>query len=324
MIKKSTGSHRRTVNTFNWRDYFIYIVFFAILVVFGIVLRGKGFFTGSNLLNIARQTAMISVMAIGMTFVLSTAEIDLSFASIVALSSLTTALTLRYTDSVILAVIVGLATGAIIGLTNGIFVSRVRIPSFLVTLGMTGIITGFARWITQLRSIPVTNKTYNFVFGSGDIGPIPILFVWTIILVTIGEVTLRKTRFGREVLATGGNKQAAFYSGVNVDRIKLAVLTLNGCLAAFAGMLYAGRLHGARYSLGENDLMIVIAAVIIGGTNLFGGKGSVIGSVMGAIIMGMINNGLILMGLSVDQQMIFRGMIIIFAVAFTRGEKAGR
>lgn len=310
--------------SFDWRDYFIYIVFFAILVFFGIALRGRGFFTGQNLLNIARQTAMISVMAIGMTFVLSAAEIDLSFASIVALASLTTALILRYTDSVILAIIGGIATGACVGAVNGIFVSVVRIPSFLVTLGMTGIITGIARWITKLRSVPVTNDTYKFVFGSGDIGPIPILFVWTLVLVTVGELVLKKTRFGREVLATGGNKQAAFYSGVNVDRIKLLVLVLNGAMAALAGMLYAGRLHGARYSLGENDLLIVIAAVIIGGTNLFGGKGTVVGSVIGAIIMGMINNGLILMGLSVDQQMIFRGVIIILAVALTRGEKAGR
>jgi ribose transport system permease protein len=122
-------------------------------------------------------------------------------------------------------------------------------------------------------------------------------------------------------LATGGNKISASFTGINISNIKLSVLTLNGVAAALAGMLYAGRLHGARYTLGEQDLMTVIAAVIIGGTSLFGGKGSVIASLIGSLIMGMTNNGLVLMGLSVDQQMIFRGVIIIAAVSFTLREK---
>ena len=132
---------------------------------------------------------------------------------------------------------------------------------------------------------------------------------------------LKKTKFGWSTLAVGGNKVSANYSGISVNGIKMKVMMLNGVLAALAGMLYAGRLHGARYTLGETDLMTVIAAVIIGGTSMAGGKGSVIGSVVGSIIMGMINNGLILMGLSVDQQMIFRGIIIIVAVSLTMGEK---
>jgi ribose transport system permease protein len=140
-------------------------------------------------------------------------------------------------------------------------------------------------------------------------------------LLIIGQVALRKTKFGRYVLATGGNKISALYSGINVERIKFSVMVLNGALAALAGMLYAGRLHGARYTLGETDLMTVIAAVIIGGTSMSGGRGSVIGSIVGSLIMGMINNGLILMGLSVDQQMIFRGLIIIIAVSLTMREK---
>jgi ribose transport system permease protein len=183
------------------------------------------------------------------------------------------------------------------------------------------IVFGFARWITNLRSVPITNDKYNMIFGSGDIGPVSSLFIWTIILVVIGQVFLKKTAFGRYVLATGGNKISASFTGINISNIKLSVLTLNGVAAALAGMLYAGRLHGARYTLGEQDLMTVIAAVIIGGTSLFGGKGSVIASLIGSLIMGMTNNGLVLMGLSVDQQMIFRGVIIIAAVSFTLREK---
>jgi len=299
---------------FNLRDYITYIAFLVIFIFFAIVLYDKGFLTLANLMNIARQTTMISVMAIGMTFVLSSGEIDLSIGSIVALAALITALALR-NFNIWVAIAAGLGTGAVIGGVNGILVTKARIPSFLVTLGMMGIISGFARWITNLESVPVINNIYNFIFGSGDVGPFPVLFIWTIVLVAIGQLVLKKTSFGRYALATGGNKIAAVYSGVKVNNIKLTVLIFNGMMAALAGMLYVGRLHGARYTLGEADLLTVIAAVIIGGTSLFGGKGTVIGSLFGSLIMGMINNGLILMGLTVAQQMIFRGIIIIAAVS---------
>jgi len=305
---------------FDIRDYIIYIGFIAIFGFFSMTLYNKGFLTGTNLMNIARQTAMISVMAVGMTFVLCAGEIDLSIGSVVALASLTTALTLRHSN-IFLGLLAGLSTGACVGLINGLLVTKIRIPSFLVTLGMMSIVSGVARWITNLKSIPVTNKLYNFIFGSGDIGPVSVLFIWTLVFLAVGQLILKKTLFGRSVLATGGNKVSAMYSGIKVDNIKLAVLTFNGMFAALAGMLYAGRLHGARYTLGETDLLTVIAAVIIGGTSLFGGKGSVVGSIIGSLIMGMINNGLILMGLSVDQQMIFRGVIIITAVTLTLREE---
>ncbi len=304
----------------NIRDYIIFISFLIIFLFFSTVLFNKGFLTASNLMNIARQTAMISVMAVGMTFVLAAGEIDLSIGAIVACASLTTALALRHTN-IIIGIVTGFGTGALIGLVNGLLVAKMGIPSFLVTLGMTGIITGFARWITNLQSVPVTNTLFNFIFGSGDIGPVSLLFIWTLVLLVLGETVLKKTRYGRSVLASGGNKISALYSGINVEKIKLTVLVINGMLAALAGMLYAGRLHGARHTLGETDLMTVIAAVIIGGTSLSGGKGFVTGSVFGSLIMGMINNGLILMGLTVDQQMIFRGVIIIVSVALTSSEK---
>ena len=316
-MKNSGGNN--VLRRFDIKNYIIYIAFIIIFVFFSITLFNKGFLTASNLMNVARQTTMISVMAIGMTFVLATGEIDLSIGSVVALASLITALALR-NYNIWVAIVAGLGTGAIIGLINGLFVTRVRIPSFLVTLGMMGIVSGLARWITNLESVPVINNIYNFIFGSGDIGPISILFIWTIVLMVLGQVVLKKTSFGRYVLATGGNKIAAKFSGIKVDNIKLSVLIFNGMIAAFAGMLYVGRLHGARYTLGEADLLTVIAAVVIGGTSLFGGKGSIIGAIIGSLIMGMINNGLILMGLTVAQQMIFRGIIIIAAVSLSSRE----
>ncbi len=304
-----------------WRELVIYYIFLGVILLFSILLFDKGFLSGSNLMNIARQTAMTSIMAIGMTFVLCTGEIDLSFGSVVALSSIITTKILNSTGSIVLAIVCGLAVGAVIGLANGLLVAKMNIPSFLVTLGMNGIVLGLARWVSNLQSIPVNNDIFTFIFGSGDIGPIPILFVWTISLTIIGHLLLKKTPYGRRVLATGGNKISAMYSGIKVPNIKISVLLLNSVMAALAGILYSGRLHGARYTLGENDVMIVIAAVIIGGTSMNGGKGSVIGSLLGALIMGILNNGLILMGFSVDQQMIFRGLIIIVSVALTMREK---
>ncbi|MEN6364687.1 MAG: ABC transporter permease [Rectinema sp.] len=306
------------------KDSVVYIVFIGIFLLFSVILFDRGFLTSGNLLNIARQSAMIAIMSVGMTFVLCTAEIDLSFGAVVALSAITSALAMRATGSILLSVLAGLASGLLVGAINGIFVAWVGIPSFLVTLGTTGIVSGVARWVSRLQSIPIDNDLYIFLFGSGDIGPIPILFFWTIFIAIVGSVVLKKTAFGRKVLATGGNKISALYSGIKTDRIKFSVMVINSLLAALAGILYTGRLHGARYTLGENEVMVVIAAVIIGGTSMFGGRGSVIGSVIGALIMGILNNGLILMGLSVDQQLIFRGIIIIAAVSLTMREKKGK
>jgi ribose transport system permease protein len=161
LLLKKRNQSTRTINT---KEFIVYIAFLAIFIFFSIILRGRGFLSSENLMNIARQTAMISVMAVGMTFVLAAGEIDLSIGSIVALASLTTALALRH-SSLLVGVVTGLGTGVLIGMVNGLFVAKIGVPSFLVTLGMTGIITGLARWITQLKSIPVTNKTYNFIFG---------------------------------------------------------------------------------------------------------------------------------------------------------------
>lgn len=304
-----------------WSNYVIYYIFAGVILLFSVLLLDKGFLSGNNLMNIARQTAMTSIMAVGMTFVLSASEIDLSFGSVVALASIVCAKTLNATGSIFLGVLAGLAMGMIVGLLNGIFVAKVGIPSFLVTLGINGIVLGFARWVSNLQSIPINNDTFVYFFGSGDIGKIPVLFIWMVMLAIIGQLVLKKTPFGRRVLATGGNKVSAMYSGIKVNQIKILVMLLNSVMAALAGILYTGRLHGARYTLGENDVMIVIAAVIIGGTSMSGGKGSVIGSLLGALIMGILNNGLILMGFSVDQQMIFRGLIIIISVALTMREK---
>ncbi len=307
------------LRSFDFRNYVVYLSFLVILAFFSVVLFDRGFLSPDNFMNILRQTAMVSVMAIGMAFTLSAGEIDLSISSTVALAALVGAIVVQQTNP-LFAILAALGVGLGVGLANGLLVTKLRIPAFLVTLGSAGIVSGLAREITNLQAVPITDQSFNFIFGSGDLGPISMLFVWTTILLVVGHVVYRKTPFGRAVLATGGNRAAARFSGVPVERIRIAVLVISAMAAAFAGLLYAGRLHGARYTLGEQDLLTVIAAVIIGGTSLFGGRGSIVGAVVGSIIMGMLNNGLILMGLSVSEQMIARGIIIIVAVSLSLRE----
>lgn len=304
---------------FDYKKYIVYISFITVLVVFSIILRDRGFLSYGNIMNILRQTAMISVAAVGMTFAISAGLIDLSTGSVVAMSALTTALMLRVTGW-IPAAICGLLVGFVSGFLNGIVVAKVRIPAFLVTLGTSSVYAGIARTMTNLEAVPIINAKFNFIFGSGDIGPISTLFLWTIVIMILGHILYRKTSFGRAVLAVGGNESTARYSGIKVDQIKLWAMTLCGVAAAFAGILYAGRLNGARYTLGENDNMSVIAAVVIGGTSFSGGKGTIVGTIIGSIVIGMLNNGLLLMGLTVSEQMMARGLIIILAVSLSLRE----
>jgi ribose transport system permease protein len=255
-----------------------------------------------------------------MVFVLAAGEIDLSIGSVVALSALVTAVMLRQ-HGIVLGILAGLGTGAAIGLVNGLFVTRLRLPSFLVTLATLDLVAGHARTITDLQSVPVTNAWFVELFGSGQLGPVPALVVWSAMALAIGHFVFRQTRFGAHVLAIGDSQSAARGAGIKVDRVRVAVLVISASSAAVAGLLYAGRLQGARYTLGEADVMTVIAAVIVGGTRLTGGSGSVPGALVGSLLMGMLNNGLILMGLSVSEQMIVRGCIILLAVAISLRQK---
>jgi ribose transport system permease protein len=173
-------------------------------------------------------------------------------------------------------------------------------------------------WITGTAPQPILVPAYNDVFGLGDFGPIPSLAIWTFAMVFVGHIVLRKTPFGRRVLATGGNAVAARFSGIDTRRIVFAVLTLMGVVAALGGMLYAGRLRSGRFQWGEGDELSVIAAVILGGTSLFGGRATVIGSLLGSLIIGLIDNGLTLMGLESSQKQIVRGAVIVLAVALAR------
>lgn len=301
-----------------WRDYALYIGFIIVFSLFAIFLSDVGFLRVDNLLNIVRQTAIIAVIAVAGTFVIAAAEIDLSVGSVAGLSSVTAAMTIAGTDNMVLGVLAGIASGLVIGTLNGGLVVLLQIPSFLVTLATLGIAVGVAQWISDFAPQPILDDTFNGIFGSGNIGPIPSLLIWAALFVAFGTVTLNKTRFGRQVLATGGSRNAAEFSGVNTARIKFTVLLMSGAIASIAGMLYAGRLESGRYQWGTGDELSVIAAVVLGGTSLFGGNGRVVGSMLGALFVGLINNGLTLAGLDSSQQQIVRGVIILLAVALVR------
>ena len=342
-VRSATGTSYPGLSRFrsiDYRNYVVYAGFLLILLVLSVALRDDGFFTQQNLTNILLQTAPITVMAVGTVFVLSTGEIDLSIGSVVALSSLVAATQLR-DNGLAAGIAAGLATGILVGLVNGLLVTKLRLPSFLVTLGMMGLVIGLAQRLTGLQAVPSTDELFNGLFGSGTLAGISMLeawdrnwpratntgistlILWSLAAVGLGHYVYRHTRTGAHVLAVGDNPRASRVSGINVDRIKVGALVASGLCAAIAGMLYTGRLHGATYTLGSADLLTVIAAVVVGGTRLSGGRGTIVGALIGSLILGLLNNGLILAGLSVSEQQIARGLIILVAVALTlREDKA--
>jgi ribose transport system permease protein len=298
------------------RRFVVYAIFLLLFVFFAMTLHDDGFLSETNLLNILKQTTPITVMAVAVVFVLSAGELDLSIGAIVALSALVTADVMQE-HSALVAIAAGLAVGAGVGLGNGFFVTALMLPSFLVTLASMGIVAGIARTTTNLQSVAVDNDLFVNVFGSADLGPVPSLALWGLGAVAIGHFAFRHRRFGAHVVALGNNARAARAAGIHVERVRVAVFVLSGAAAALAGILYTGRLAGASYTLGEQDLLSVLAAVVIGGTRLFGGQGSVVGAAVGSVLMGMLTNGLILWGLSPSEQLIAQGALLLLAIVLT-------
>jgi ribose transport system permease protein len=318
MQSKATATARPTPSLpdIQWQNYVVYIFFVVVLGFFAVMIGDKGFLSVTNLFNIARTTAMITVIAVAMTFIISAGELDLSVGSTTALAALICALVMQAGYAWPLAVVAAIASGLAVGFLNGVFVTMIGIPSFLVTLGMMQFIRGLDMRVTYTNPISISNQTYNGIFGSGYVFGVPSLLIWSVVIALLGHVVLKYTGFGREILATGGNRQAAEYSGIKTRRVKFYAFLLSGAAAALAGMLYAGMMQTARFNFGEGAELMAIAAVILGGTSLFGGKGTILGTFAGSLLIGTINNGLIIMGLDVSEQMMVAGGIIILAVAF--------
>jgi ribose transport system permease protein len=247
-------------------------------------------------------------------FVLCAGEIDLSVASIAPVAALMTAVALDREYNFVFAALIGIGFGAVVGLANGLAVVFFRIPSFVVTLGTLGIMTGLAQVVTNANTISIANDEFLFWFGGGSFDGIPILAFWTLGALIIGSTILSLSPIGRRVLATGANANAARFSGIRTGRIKIGVMTASGISGGLAGVLYNGQYAAASFTIGANDLLSVIAAAIIGGASLEGGKGTVLGAVIASLLVGTLNNALVLVGFGAPQQVMVQGVIIVAAV----------
>ena len=294
------------------REAAITFVGLAIFALFSI--KARYFFTVENLLEVARFSAFVAIVAVGWTYLLITAELDLSvgpmysFMQITAAWFMTSALLNPW-----LAFLVTIALGAGLGAVNGAIVTVFRVPSFIVTLGMLSVMVGASLVVTGGFPITVPSDVESsfFAAANGTVGPVPAQVLWLLGVCLLGWFVLKMTPFGSRIYATGGNERAARQAGINTARIKFMCFVITGALVGLAGALSVGWLRTTSPVGNQLFTIQVIAAVIVGGTSLYGGAGSVYGTVIGALILGSLSTGLILMGVDIDWTFVFFGSIII-------------
>ena len=312
------------------RKYAIVLIFIAMFVV--MTFLTDAFLQPRNLVNVVRQISVVGLIAIGVTMVIITTGIDLSSGSVLALAAVFAASLAQQPDwhdakypglvvPVFVPIVAALAVGILCGAINGALIARFKIPPFIATLGMMTVARGFAL-IYSNRPVSGLTDTYNFI-GQGEILkvipvqpplgiPIPVIIL---ALVAIGaHIMLNSTRFGRHIYAIGGNEQAALISGLNVGRIKIGVYTIAGLLSGLAGLVLSSRIGSGQAGLAVGYELDAIASAVIGGTSLSGGIGTIWGTIIGALIIGVLNNGLDLLNVSAYWQTIVKGSIIVIAV----------
>ena len=299
--------------------YGIFIAFALLVILMGII--SPPFFNPSNIINILRQTSVNGIIAVGMTFIIITGGIDLSVGSLLALSAVI-ATSFAHPGEWALAVPVclGIMVGLAGGMVNGILIAKKRIAPFIVTLGMMTVARGLALVYTNGRPVINLSDGYNKIGGGYFVGiPIPVLVF--VAIVAIGAFVLHYTRFGRYTFAVGGNELAAKVSGIKTDKVKISMYAITGALAGLAGVVLSSRVMSGSASTGQGYELDAIAAVVIGGTSLSGGIGTIAGTVVGALIIGVMNNGLDLMNVSSYWQLIAKGLIIVLAVMLDKKNK---
>jgi ribose transport system permease protein len=299
---------------------------FVVLVIFCIIVSivNERFFTVSNILNILRQTSINSVIAVGMTFVILTGGIDLSVGSILAISGAVVAAMVSQGNNAFIAVIAALAIGAALGAFNGLIISKGKIQPFIATLGVMTLVRGYTLVFTDGKPISAGSSEAASAFsniGAGYFLGIPLPIYIMIIVFGLAYYILKHTRTGRYVYSLGCNEEATIYSGINTDRIKILVYTISGLLAALAGIIITARLSSAQPQAGTGYELDAIAAVVLGGTSLAGGSGGIFGTVIGALIIGVLNNSLNLMDVSSYYQLLLKGLVILVAVLLDRKQK---
>lgn len=321
-MKKTTQS--RNALSFGKKvisKYGIYVAFLILLVAMSIA--SPIFFTTANFINIIRQVAVKGILAVGMTFILLTGGIDLGVGSVLALTGVvaTSLATLSSGLPLWVSLLGGIGVGIACGAFNGFLIAKLRIPAFVVTLAMTTMAQGMALVYSNGR--PIINLTDAYkVIGSKSIGPIPISIIIFIIVIAIAIFVLEFTTFGRHIRAVGGNEIAAKTSGINTVKIKFSVYVIMGVCSAIAGIILTSRVQTGNPAAGSGYELDAIAAAVIGGTSLSGGVGTVAGSVIGILLLGVLSNGLDLLAVSSYLQQIIKGLIIVAAVLLDRKRAA--
>ena len=287
------------------------------------------FLSYENIMNIFIQTSIITIISVGMTFIIITGGIDLSIGSVVALCSMTCGLSMLSIlnmggfSQIFIGIFMGLLIGSSIGFINGFVIVKGRIPPYIVTFSMLGIVRGFAICLNGSQSANLYDKiTPNFLFiGNGTIFGVPFPFILALIIVGISYIILNNMRFGRYVIAVGASEDAAKLSGISVNKYKFLVYLVGGFLAGLAGIIYTSKLGYFSPNIGVGFELYAIASVIIGGTTLSGGKGTIIGTLFGALLIGVLDNGLTLLNISDEIKQVFVGIIIISVVLLDRLRK---
>ena len=298
-----------------------FLPFLTLAILFVILSVASPYFlTGTNISSVIRQTAVINIMALGMTLVIVSGGIDLSVGSMMAFSGVVGTMTMVSSGSVGLGILTGMIAGTTWGALNGLMISRLGIPPFIVTLGTLGIIRGLTLVISGGLPVVGLPKEHGFL-GEGSIGPAPFVLVVLASCVIIAHFVLHSTRLGRYTYAIGSNEAAAIYAGIPVGRYKVAIYAICGLMTGLAGMIETSRLMTGQPTAGVTYELQVIAGVVIGGGSLTGGEGTVIGTLIGAFIMGLLSNGSDLLGITPYWQQVIIGAIIILAVALDQARK---
>ncbi|UYP06854.1 ribose ABC transporter permease RbsC [Priestia megaterium] len=294
---------------------------FILIVIVSIL--NPSFLEPLNILNLLRQVAINALIAFGMTFVILTGGIDLSVGSILALSSALMAGMIVSGVDPILAILIGCVLGAVMGTINGLLITKGKMAPFIATLATMTIFRGLTLVYTDGNPITGLGENYYFqLFGRGYFLGIPVPAITMVLAFAVLWVILHKTPFGRRTYAIGGNEKAAFISGIKVPKVKVMIYSLAGLLAALSGAILTSRLNSAQPTAGTSYELDAIAAVVLGGTSLSGGRGRIVGTLIGALIIGTLNNGLNLLGVSSFYQMVVKGIVILIAVLIDRKKSA--
>ncbi len=293
-------------------------------ICIGLSLSAEYFFTLQNAINVARQMSMITIVAVGMTFVILSGGIDLSVGSLVALTGVITAVTMKALGgNVILGIMAGFLFGGLIGGVNGLIIAKFKVAPFIVTLAAMTSLRGFAFIFSGGRPLGELPQSY-FKIGGGYILPkifnsyIPVPVFIMILIVIWAYTVLRHTKFGRYVYSLGGNEEATRLSGINIERLKISIYSINGFMAAISGIILSSRLFSGDPKAAVGWELDAIAAVVVGGTSLSGGKGTILGTLIGAMLIGVINNGLNMLNVPSYSQWVVKGGVILGAVLLDR------